>query len=81
MTHRSSLNKVLLNLEQEFWGLRIDRAGHKVFPPHTPTRKHSYRFASERVHEGLLPALMQTYSLVLAHAHRGLLRAEISRMP
>lgn len=81
-TQRSSLNKVLLNSEQEFVGLIIDRACHEVFPPHAPTRKLSYQFASvERVHEGLLPAPVHVYSLVLSHAHRGLLRTEISRMP
>lgn len=54
---------------------------HEVFPPHTSTRKNSYRFVSvDCVHEGPLSAVVHVYSLVLSHAHRGLLRTEISRM-
>lgn len=80
-THRSSLSKVLLNPEQEFVGLRIDRAGQEFFLPHAPTRKCSCSFVPEYVHKGLLPAPVHIYSLVSTHAYRGLLRAEISRMP
>lgn len=35
----------------------------------------------ECVHKGLLPAPVHIYSLESTHAYRGLLRAEISRMP
>lgn len=80
-THRSSLSKVLLNPEQESVGLRTERAGHKVFLLHAPTRNCSCRFVPEYVHKGLLPAPVHIYSLVSTHAYRGLLRAEISRMP